>query len=292
MRRLIRQVCEDKYKHLVLVRGMPVCWNTWYAEIDRAIKLKPAINQWIDQLDQRVTGRKKKEAACKKNDWFLTPGDWDMLDGLCGILKIFDQATLELSKTCVPTICKVLPLYKLVQEHLKAALRNLEMEHDIYGISIAVQAGLDKLEKYLDRAMDNDYVLLGYSILLSVLPISRTWQDGNQPWHDVLAHFSTTSTTLMPKWMTHRSLNQQHRQTQSMNNHLFLLKLSAAQSQRSPKVVQMNLKHTLVEHIHVLVRTYLLVQEPLYPLPYYLPDFPGHSVHSWSKYLGRTAFFQ
>ncbi|KAF8585352.1 hypothetical protein K439DRAFT_1632711, partial [Ramaria rubella] len=63
------------------IRGMPMCWNTWYAEIDQAIKLKPAINQWIDQLDQCVTGRKKK------NDWFLTPGDWDMLDRLCGILK-------------------------------------------------------------------------------------------------------------------------------------------------------------------------------------------------------------
>ncbi|KAF8577228.1 hypothetical protein K439DRAFT_1365232 [Ramaria rubella] len=155
---------------------MPMRWNTWYAEIDRVIKLKPAINQWIDQLDQRVTGRKKKEAACKKNDWFLTPGDWDMFDRLCGILK----ATLELSKTRVPTICKVLPLYKLVQEHLEAALHDLGMEHDIYGISIAVQAGLDKLEKYLDCAMDNDYVLLGAvlhpSICITYFEDLARWQ--------------------------------------------------------------------------------------------------------------------
>ncbi|KAF8581680.1 hypothetical protein K439DRAFT_1513517 [Ramaria rubella] len=250
---------------------------------------KKAINQWIDQLDQHVTGRKKKEAACKQNDWFLTPKDWDMLDRLCGILK----ATLELSKTCVPTICKVLPLYKLVQEHLEAALRNLEMEHDICGIAVAVQAGLDKLEKYLDHAMDNDYVLLGagaltprrnvdlllilyaqYSILLSVLPISRIWKDGNQPWHNVLAHFSTTSMTLMPKWMTHQSLNLQPQQTQSMNNHLFLLKLSAAHSQRCPKVVQMNLKHTLVEHIHVSVRTYLHGTRTIVPTSLLSPGFP------------------
>ncbi|KAF8576980.1 hypothetical protein K439DRAFT_590294 [Ramaria rubella] len=103
-----------------------------------------------------------------------------MLDRLCGILKIFDQATLELSKTHVPTICKVLPLYKLVQEHLEAALRDLEMEHDIYGISIAVQAGLDKLEKYLDCAMDNDYVLLGAvlnpSICITYFEDLARWQ--------------------------------------------------------------------------------------------------------------------
>jgi hypothetical protein len=76
MWRLICQVCEEKHRHLVLVCDMPICWNTWYAEIEQAIKLKPVsqlldelaplsnlqpqvINQWIDQLDQHLTGKKK-----------------------------------------------------------------------------------------------------------------------------------------------------------------------------------------------------------------------------------------
>ncbi|KAF8579803.1 hypothetical protein K439DRAFT_1308378, partial [Ramaria rubella] len=93
---------------------MPIRWNTWYAEIDRAIKLKPAINHWIDQLNQWLKGKNQCDATHKKCEWFLTPSDWDMLAKLCSILEVFHQATLELSKVKQPTICKVLPLYKLI----------------------------------------------------------------------------------------------------------------------------------------------------------------------------------
>jgi hypothetical protein len=41
MRRLIRQLCDQKYKSLVPIRSMPIRWNTTLAEIERSIKLKP-----------------------------------------------------------------------------------------------------------------------------------------------------------------------------------------------------------------------------------------------------------
>ncbi|KAF8584650.1 hypothetical protein K439DRAFT_1345601 [Ramaria rubella] len=140
---------------------MPVHWNTWYAEIERAIKLKLAINQCIDQLDQGLTGQKKCTAACKKRTWFLSPGDWDMLTRLCKILEIFHQATLELSKAGVPTICKVLPIYKLVEGHLQHTLRDCKLEYDPRGLEKLINAGLTKLNKYLKQAIESDYVLLG-----------------------------------------------------------------------------------------------------------------------------------
>jgi hypothetical protein len=86
--------------------------------------------------------------------------------------KIFHQATLELSKAGVPTICKVLPLYRLVQEHLEHALRDLELEYDSYGLEDAIQAGLTKLEKYLKRAVKNDYVLLGAGASIMFRPVT------------------------------------------------------------------------------------------------------------------------
>lgn len=41
MRRLIRQLCDETVRHLVPVRSMPVRWNTTYAEIERALLLRP-----------------------------------------------------------------------------------------------------------------------------------------------------------------------------------------------------------------------------------------------------------
>ncbi|KAF8582211.1 hypothetical protein K439DRAFT_1304374, partial [Ramaria rubella] len=130
-----------------------------------------AINQWIDQLDQCLKGKKKQEATWKKRNWFLTPGDWDMLSWLCAILEIFQQATLELSKTGVPTICKILPLYKLIEEHLDTGLCDLELEMDNYGLEDAIQAGLDKLMTYIDHALMSDYPLLG-TVLHPTIQIS------------------------------------------------------------------------------------------------------------------------
>jgi len=41
MRRLIRKLCERKYKHLVPIRSMVIRWNTCYFEMIRGIELKP-----------------------------------------------------------------------------------------------------------------------------------------------------------------------------------------------------------------------------------------------------------
>lgn len=47
MRRLIRQVCDKQYKHLSLIKSMPICWNTTFAEITRAVLLRPVCRCYI-----------------------------------------------------------------------------------------------------------------------------------------------------------------------------------------------------------------------------------------------------
>jgi hypothetical protein len=116
-------------------------------------------------------------------------------------------------------ICKILPLYKLAQEHLQQALHDVEFEYDNYGLEEAIQAGLTKLEKYTDRAVHNDYVLLGVGVcpvlvsficthtILAVqfftlrftLHIVKTARDGTLPLRNVLGHSWTTYTTYMPQ---------------------------------------------------------------------------------------------
>jgi hypothetical protein len=73
------------------------------------------------------------------------------------------MATLELSKAGVPTVCKILPLYKLI-ECLEKAREDLELEVDMFGLYNALDAGLSKLEVYLERALVSDYPLLGAGI--------------------------------------------------------------------------------------------------------------------------------
>ncbi|KAF8587733.1 hypothetical protein K439DRAFT_1337347 [Ramaria rubella] len=139
--------------------------HTWYAEIERAIKLKPAINQWIDQLDQCLKGKKKQEDA--QPVVYIASSAYYHYQFVYHVIltldhfQIFQQATLELSKTGMPMICKILLLYKLIEEHLNTGLHDLELKMDNYGLEDAIQAGLDKLMTYIDHALVSDYPLLG-----------------------------------------------------------------------------------------------------------------------------------
>ncbi|KIK74552.1 hypothetical protein PAXRUDRAFT_19762 [Paxillus rubicundulus Ve08.2h10] len=161
IRRIIRKLCEPANKHLVPIRSMPIRWNTTYAEIECGVKLKPAINRWIDQLDEHLTGQKKKATLYKKKKWHLSPGDWDFLEYFAVILVLFHSSTLDLLKKGVTTICKMLPLYKLVEQHLTSHLSRARKDFSSYGLNIAIGSGLRKLEYHLETALTSDYPLLG-----------------------------------------------------------------------------------------------------------------------------------
>ncbi|KAI0313668.1 hypothetical protein OF83DRAFT_1028873, partial [Amylostereum chailletii] len=153
---------------------MPVRWNTTHAEITRGIMLRPAANQWVEQLDRNLTGKKKTVATKKKKRWSLTVGDWDMLECLRDILEPFYHTTLDLSTRDEPTICKVLPLYKLLQSHLKEKIEEVTTTYgkdDEYHLADALRSGLERLEFYEKKALKSHYPLLG-AILHPALRLS------------------------------------------------------------------------------------------------------------------------
>lgn len=43
-------LCEQEYKNLVLVCGMPIRWNTTYAEIDHVLELEPVGSSFLSRL--------------------------------------------------------------------------------------------------------------------------------------------------------------------------------------------------------------------------------------------------
>ena len=81
-------------------------------------------------------------------------------------LKIFQDATLEFSQTKVPTICKILPLFKIIQQHLQKALDDPDLTKDrsgmkYPGLKTALRCGLKKINMYLEKSLAGDYPLLG-----------------------------------------------------------------------------------------------------------------------------------
>jgi hypothetical protein len=47
-----------------------------------------ALNQWIDSMDQSLSGKKKAAAKQRHKKWRLSPNEWEMLVKLCSVLEI------------------------------------------------------------------------------------------------------------------------------------------------------------------------------------------------------------
>jgi hypothetical protein len=84
---------------------------------------------------------------------------------LDAVLKVFQDVTLEFSQTKVPTISKVLPLFKMIQQHREKALEDPDLVKDksgmkYRGLKTALKCGLKKLNIHLEKALVGDYPLL------------------------------------------------------------------------------------------------------------------------------------
>jgi hypothetical protein len=135
-------------------------------------------------MEQHLTGKAKATARRRQKKWGLSREEWEMLEKLCTVLEVssvvrlsapittltdlaqkYQEATLEFSTTTAPTICKVLPIYKAIQEHLKNILEDpdiADMQNAEYAkLKNGVRAGLEKMDIHLAKALKGDYPLLG-----------------------------------------------------------------------------------------------------------------------------------
>ncbi|KAJ7449761.1 hypothetical protein B0H11DRAFT_2332104, partial [Mycena galericulata] len=138
---------------------MKVRWNTTLAELERAQLLQRAFDSFVSKLPTGLAGKAKRVAQARKKKWEMKSGDWEYVSKLIDALQVLKQCTLEFSKKRVPTICKVLPLYKLIQ----VTLTDLATKHenDEPTLSDALLAGASMATKYISNALFGDYVLLG-----------------------------------------------------------------------------------------------------------------------------------
>ncbi|KAF8215023.1 hypothetical protein K438DRAFT_768835 [Mycena galopus ATCC 62051] len=89
----------------------------------------------------------------------MSSADWEFVEKLIKALEVLKLVTLEFSKKSVPTISKILPLYKLME----VTLTSLAAQHseDEPNLSAALTAGATIATKYISRALFGDYPLLG-----------------------------------------------------------------------------------------------------------------------------------
>jgi hypothetical protein len=138
-------------------------------------------------MEQHLTGKAKATARRRQKKWSLFREEWEMLEKLCTVLEAsgvvtlsapimvltdptqkYQEATLKFSTTATPTICKVLPIYKTIQEHLKDILMDPDLTNsqntEYAKLKNGVQAGLEKIDIHLAKALKGDYPLLGAGI--------------------------------------------------------------------------------------------------------------------------------
>ncbi|KAJ7117991.1 hypothetical protein C8R43DRAFT_901672 [Mycena crocata] len=137
---------------------MKVRWNTTLAELKRAKMLQPAFDAIVDKLPDGLTGKPRKVAQARKEKWQMFETDWEFVDKLISALQVLENCTLEFSKKTVPTISKILPLYKLMEVSLTKSAEEYRSDPTLHA---ALLAGAKKATKYIDKALVGDYVLLG-----------------------------------------------------------------------------------------------------------------------------------
>ncbi|KAF7293382.1 hypothetical protein MIND_01115100 [Mycena indigotica] len=97
----------------------------------------------------------------------LQPEQWELLRSLNGVLEVFTEVTLQMSKSSTPTLPWVLPMYELMLAHLKACRDDLNLPFEL---RTAATAGLLKLEQYHELAQKSQF-----NIISTVLHPALGW---------------------------------------------------------------------------------------------------------------------
>ncbi|KAF4618026.1 hypothetical protein D9613_012868 [Agrocybe pediades] len=144
------------YAKLMVVRDVRTRWNYTHAMICRAIILKDAIDSWVFDKAPALRG-----VMIGPDEWKLLGQIADFLEFMSNVRAIqpFTTATAEMSVSKKPTLPFVLPLYEVLQAHLKKAVDdrlNLPLR-----IRQGAAAGLAKLTKYKAKAESNQYYRIG-----------------------------------------------------------------------------------------------------------------------------------
>ncbi|KAF9018888.1 hypothetical protein BDZ89DRAFT_914057, partial [Hymenopellis radicata] len=115
---LAAQCTLAKLQPLKMIRAVATRWNSVHPVLERALYLKPAIDRLV------VLPQFNKVPKRKMSKFKLTPAEWEIIEQLEKLLKLFVLASKQLSKSKVPLIYQVIPIFDKLVDELDAIIKN------------------------------------------------------------------------------------------------------------------------------------------------------------------------
>ncbi|KAF8263013.1 hypothetical protein EI94DRAFT_1807894 [Lactarius quietus] len=129
---------------LMPVRDIRTCWNSTHVMIKRARILRKAVDAWLFEFEEL-------------RGLLLSSREWDLLGQYEDLLECFTEVTAVISRSSMPTLPWVLPMYELMREHLVTFMDDMEQP---LAIREAACAGHEKLMQYYKIARESMHVIV------------------------------------------------------------------------------------------------------------------------------------
>jgi len=155
-----------KAKRLSL--DMEVRWNSTYIMLQRFIEMESPIRSLLAAKDA---------GDYDISHLLISADEWIYLKRLCEVFSYYYSITLKMSAQSYPTMYNVLPLYIILRSQLVHAVEQNEGVGTHSLLATAIQAGVDKLDEYLDKAQLQSTAAIAM-ILNPRMKLQKLWEYG------------------------------------------------------------------------------------------------------------------
>ncbi|CAB5213516.1 unnamed protein product [Rhizophagus irregularis] len=143
--RFFRQCNSQNIKELNLILDVKTRWNSTYLMLKRALELQVPLDN-IAAIDREL------------NDFSILSDEWKIIEELCRVLKIFQDATEYMSQSKFITLSASIPVYNALLEHIENLLDEQNTSYcPILEVRSAIRMGYEKLKEYYART-DDSYI--------------------------------------------------------------------------------------------------------------------------------------
>ncbi|KZS13406.1 Uncharacterized protein APZ42_021473 [Daphnia magna] len=139
----LNQLCSGRKSRLQ--QEVPVRWNSTLIMIQSLLALQEPVTDTLKVMDKR--------------DLLLDDWEWETLAGAKALLKPFDILTQDKSSQYYPSISKVLPSIRLLQEHL-TEIRNHEL-NDVL-IMMCSALNLNMKDRFVEFYQNSSHIVSSY----------------------------------------------------------------------------------------------------------------------------------